>query len=1078
MNLTDTSLRNPVFAWMLMAVTILFGGLAASRIGISQYPDVDYPNISVSVSWSGASPSAVEREILEPLEQSLAQVEGVQQMTSTARSGQARISVTMDLSRDVDLALQDVQAKVAQAQRSLPKDVPAATVSKSNPDDTPILQVVVSGSFSRQILADVAQYQVQQNLQTVEGVGQITMQGQLTRNVRIWLDASRMAEKGVGASDILNAVTKDHVEIPGGAIDAGGRSLSVRMLGEALDLTEFKQLVVRRITETGDESSAMGSAGVTATTTTARTGTATAVTPVESVPVYLEDVAYIEDGFADETSISRLDGQPLQTLGVLKQRGANAVSVASAVREKVDEIQKTLPEGMVVEVLFDTTEFISESVHEVETELVLAILLTAVVCWLFLGSFSSTFNVVLAIPMSLLGTVAVIYFLGFTLNTFTLLALSLSVGLVVDDAIMILENIHRHAEMGKNVRQAAGDGTHEIKFAALAASVAVIAIFLPVIFIQGVIGKFFYQFGITLSIAVGISYLEAITLAPARCAQFLKISHDQGGRVRQGIERAWTALDRFYRRVLGLATAHPIKTQLLSLAVLGLAIVTYTRIPAELMPSQDQSRLNVRLTSDAGASLAASKPILEKAEQIVMAHPEIDRALTTLSAGSGQMTLMLVPPKQRKMKAMELGATLRKELSGIAGLRVSIQDPSIQSFGVGGGGGGGASPISFTLRGADWDTLAAEAVKFKDNLGTTGVVADVTTDYQVGAPEIALEPDRRRASELGVTMADLGNVVSAMVGGNTVGKFAVDGRRIDIRAQLLKDQRSRPEDLSALLIRTQKGDLVPLSMLVTQNERAVLASISRVNRERAITISANVAPGHSQQEGMNVVEEMSKDLPVGYRVVFSGASTQLTDTLSSLGFALLVGIMVAYMVLASQFASFLHPATVLTILPFALSGAAFSLWLSGKSLNMFSMIGVLLLMGIVKKNSIMIVEYSNQLREHAAAAHDESHGQTPELTALEAVRQAGPLRLRPILMTSVATGAAAVPSALGLGAGAETRGPMAVAVIGGLVVSTLLCLVVVPAFYVMTDRWKQRLFKGKRPLPYVPHDAAARPGMG
>lgn len=1051
MNLTDTSLKNPVFAWMLMAVTILFGALAATRIGISQYPDVDYPNISVSVSWTGASPSAIEREIIEPLEQALAQVEGIQQMTSTARQGSARLSVTMNLSRNVDLALQDVQAKVASTQRSLPKDVPAATVSKSNPDDTPILQVVVSGSFSRQLLADVAKYQVQQNLQTVEGVGQITLSGNLDRNVRIWLDASRMAEKGVGATDILGAVSKDHVEVPGGAIETGGRSLSVRMLGEALDLTALKMLVVRRITETGDEGTVGGSAAGGATARAGATGTAVA----DSVPVYLQDVAYVEDGFADETSISRLDGQPLQTLGVLKQRGANAVAVAENVREKVAEIQKTLPEGMRVEVLFDSTEFISESVHEVETELVLAILLTAIVCWVFLGSFSSTFNVVLAIPMSLLGTIAAIYFLGFTLNTFTLLALSLSVGLVVDDAIMILENIHRHAEMGKTIRQAAGDGTHEIKFAALSASVAVIAIFLPVIFIEGVIGKFFYQFGITLSIAVGISYLEAITLAPARCAQFLKISHDKGGRVRQAIERAWTWSERSYAKALVWATEHPAKTQLASLIVLALSIVCYFRIPAELMPSQDQSRLNVRLTTDAGASLQASRPVLERAEAIVMAHPEIDRALTTLSAGSGSMTLMLVPPKERTLKAMELGAILRKELSGIAGLRASIQDPSIQSFGVGGGGGGGgASPISFTLRGADWDTLAAEAVDFKDKLQATGVVADVTTDYQVGSPEIAMEPDRRRASELGITMSDLGNVVSSLVGGNTLGKFATEGRRVDIRARLLRDQRSRPEDLSALLVRTKSGDLVPLSMLVTQKERAVLQTISRTNRERAITISANVAPGHAQQEGMNKVEELAKELPVGYRVVFSGASTQLSDTIGSLGFALLVGVAVAYMVLASQFASFLHPATVLTILPFALSGAAFSLWVSGKSLNMFSMIGVLLLMGIVKKNSIMIVEYANQLREH-----DEG------LSALDAVRKAGPLRLRPIVMTSVATGAAAVPSALGLGAGAETRGPMAVAVIGGLVVSTMLCLVVVPAFYVMTDRWKQRLFGGKKSPP-------------
>jgi multidrug efflux pump subunit AcrB len=423
-NITDVSIKNPVFAWMMMASTILFGILAVSRIGISQYPDVDYPTVTVSLSWPGAAPSAVEREVLDPIEQALAQVEGVQQVASSARTGSARITVTFDISRNVDLALQDVQARVAQAQRSLPRDVPAATVSKSNPDDTPILTVGVSGPFSRQLLSDVARYQVQDKLQTVAGVGQITLNGYLDRNIRIWLDSSRLAEKGVVASDIITAINKEHVEVPGGQLESGGRQLNVRLLGEAIDLGALRKLVVRKVGAT---------------------------------PVYLEDVALVEDGFEDVTSVARLDGIPLQALGVLKQRGTNAVAVAAAVREKVAEIQTSLPEGMKAEVLFDTTTFIEESVHEIELELGLALVLTAIVCWLFLGSLSSTLNVVLAIPMSLLGTVAVIYFLGFTLNTFTLLGLSLAVGLVVDDAVMVMENIYRHAEMGKSRAVAASE---------------------------------------------------------------------------------------------------------------------------------------------------------------------------------------------------------------------------------------------------------------------------------------------------------------------------------------------------------------------------------------------------------------------------------------------------------------------------------------------------------------------------------------------------------------------------------------------------------------------------------------------
>lgn len=1017
MNLTDVSIKNPVFAWMLMALTVLFGLIAGSRVGISQYPDVDYPNITVSVSWPGASPPAVERELVEPLEQALAQVEGVKQMSSQARSGSARITVSFDMSRDVDLALQDVQARVAQAQRSLPKDVPAASVSKSNPDDTPILTIGVSGAFAPQMLSDVAKYQVQERLQTVPGVGQITINGGGDRNVRIWLDATKLAEKGVVASDVIEAVRREHVEVPGGQLEAGDKQLSVRLLGEALDLEAFRGLVVRR---------------------------------TKSGPVHLEDVALVEDGFEDPSSIARLDGVPLQALGVLKQRGTNAVQVASDVRARVAEIQRSLPEGMKIEILADSTVFIEESVHEIEIELVMALVLTAFVCWLFLGSLSSTLNVVLAIPMSLLGTVAVIYFLGFTLNTFTLLGLSLAVGLVVDDAVMVLENIVRHAEMGKDRKKAAGDGTKEITFAALAATLAVVAIFLPVIFMKGVIGKFFFQFGVTLSIAVLLSYLEAITLAPARCAQMLRTGREGRTLVGRVVDRGFSALERGYARLLGGVLRHPIKVLVVAVAITAATLGLVTRIPQEFVPSQDQSRLMVRIQTENGTTPTAAAPIIARAEAIVSRHVEVQRTLTTLQGSNGQMTLTLVPPKQRALSAQGLSAALRKELSQIPGLRASIQDPSQQGFGVQKG-----YPVDFTVRGADWEKLVEHAMKLKADLEASGLVADVNTDYQIGAPEVQVVPDRRRATDLGVSVADLGTTVSALVGGNTIGKFSTGGRRIDVRMRLLASQRTRPEDVSLIRVRATGGELVPMSLLVTQKETPVLQSISRIDRERAIGITANVAPGKSQAEAMAKVRELGKDLPLGYRVVASGQASQLEETTSGLGFALLVGILVAYMVLASQFNSFLHPVTVLTILPLALSGAAVGLFLAGKTLNVFSMIGLLLLMGIVKKNSILLVEYANHVREEDRAA-----------TALDAMAKAGPLRLRPILMTTVATMMAAVPAILGIGPGTETRSPMAAAVLGGLTVSTILSLLVVPAFYVVADRGKGALGRLlRRPAP-------------
>ncbi|HEX7602909.1 MAG TPA: efflux RND transporter permease subunit, partial [Polyangiaceae bacterium] len=433
MNITDICLRRPVFAWMIMAGTVLFGVLAVSRIGVSQFPDVDNPTVSVSVNWAGASPEDVETGVVNPIEDAISQVTGVQEITSSASQGGARITATFDISRNIDLALQDVQAKIAQAQRQLPTAVDAPTVSKSNPDDQPIITIGVSGPFARQLLADIARYQIQDKLQTVPGVGQVQMTGYLNRNVRIWLDADKLVATGTTVTDVTSSLQKQHVTSSGGQMLNGQRALDVRVLGEAADLETLRNIVVRK---------------------------------VGTQQVRLSDVALVEDGFADVTNLARSDGVTVQAMGVLKQPGSNAVGVAKAVRAALADVQKTLPEGMKVAVLFDTTGFIEESVNEIALELGLAVILTGFVCWLFLGSLSSTMNVLFAIPMSLLGTIAVLYFAGYTLNTFTLLGLSLAVGLVVDDAVMVMENIYRHAEMGKDRFKAASEGTKEITFAA------------------------------------------------------------------------------------------------------------------------------------------------------------------------------------------------------------------------------------------------------------------------------------------------------------------------------------------------------------------------------------------------------------------------------------------------------------------------------------------------------------------------------------------------------------------------------------------------------------------------------------
>ena len=1022
MSLTEACIRKPVFAWMIMAATIVFGLVAAQRIGISQFPDVDFPTINISVSWEGANPEAVESDLIEPIEEAVTQVEGVKSITSTARQGSASITVELDLSRNVDLALQDVQTRVSQAQRSLPRDIDPPVVSKTNPEDQPIMWAGVSGPFSQQVVSDFARYRVKERLQTVPGVGEVQLGGSLERNVRIWVDAQKLDARGLTVTDVIGALQREHVELPAGRIETEGREVNVRVMGEALDLETLRGLVVRE--QAGQ-------------------------------PVYLRDVALVEDGFEDIRRVTRVNGQPAQGLGIRKQRGANAVAVAQAVRAELTKIQKEAPEGMEVDIRFDSTKFIEESVHEIEFELLLACILTAFVCWVFLGSLSSTMNVVLAIPMSLLGTVAVIYFLGFTLNTFTLLGLALAVGIVVDDAIMVLENIFRHAEEGKDRVRAAREGTAEITFAALAATLAVVAIFLPVVFMKGVIGKFFLQFGVTLCVAVLLSYVEAITLAPARCAQLLKTSREGRSRVGLWVDRAFSKLERVYERALGWGLKRPWWVLASAALLLGLSVFAFRALPGEFVPSQDQSRLMVRLQTAVGSSLEETNRIFLRAEAFANSRPEVQSVLATVGGGggggissvnAGMLMLTLTPPDQR-MPQSELQQIFRKELNSIPGLRAVVQDMSQAGFTAQRG-----FPVEFSVRGSDWDQLVAASQEVREKLQASGKVVDVDTDYQLGMPELRITPDRARAADLGVPMESVASSINALVGGLRVGKYSTGGRRIDVRLRLLAGQRSRPEDLSLLKVRTANGTLVPLSSLVTQEERPALQAITRRDRERAISVFANVAPGSNQEEALASVDRLSKDLPGGVRVVPGGASVAFRDSMSSLFFALFLGIGVAYMVLGAQFNSFLHPVTVLTILPLSVAGAAFALLATGSTLNIFSMIGLLLLMGIVKKNSIILVDYAIQERERGA-------------DAIQAMLRAGPVRLRPILMTSTATMMAAVPAALALGAGSETRAPMSIAVLGGLSVSTVLSLVVVPAFYVVADRMKTRLgsLLGKKP---------------
>ena len=1007
---------------MLMFACIVFGGIGFSRLGVSQNPDVDFPVVNVDLTMEGAAPEVMESDVVDFIEDSVMAVEGVREISSTSRQGKADITIEFTLETDINEALQDVQARIGQAGRNLPKDLDPPIITKSNPEDRPIMYIALTGTRSPQELADYAKNVLRDKFLTVPGIGEIRLGGYLERNVRIWLDAAKLREKNLTASEVTNAIQSQHIELPAGRLDAENRVANVRVEGEALNLDEIRNLQIA---------------------VNGRT------------PVYLKDVALVEDGFEDRTRVARADGLPSQGLGVIKQRGFSAVEVADAVRKRVAEVQQDLPSGMQLTIRNDSTVFIKEAIHDIEFDIVLAILLTAVVCWLFLGSLSSTFNVVLAIPVSVFGTFAFMYFAGFTLNTFTLLALALCIGIVVDDAIMVLENIYRHAEEGEDKVTAARRGTEQITTAALAATLAIIAIFLPVAFMQGIIGMFFFQFGVVLSVAVAISLLEALTLAPARCSQFLKVGV-RGNWIERQVERSFQFLSRCYRFALRHALSHRYTVLGVSLFIFAFSVFVpfqdlnalTARIPvlnriqfpegikSEMMPSTDLGTMMIRFTTPVGSSIDYTDRVMAQLEAILEKEPGIEGQMAIAGTGDMNSGIMFVSLTDRETRPpqKEIMKDLRGKMNVIPGTRVVLQDLSQAGFSASRG-----YPIELTVRGPDWDELASCSQVMMSALRESGTAVDIDTDYRVGLPEVSVTPDREKATALNVDVRAIATTVNTLVGGTRVGKFKDNGRRYDIRVRLLKNERVRPEDIANLYVKNRDGQQVPLSEVVNVTVQPSLQSITRKDRRRAITVYANPAPGHSQSEALAVVDRAKEQLPEGYDVVLSGGSQVYKESIQSLIFAMVLGLFAAYMVLGSQFNSFVHPITVLMALPFSVTGALFALWVTGGTINIYSMIGIILLFGIVKKNSILLVDYTNQMRERG-------------MTVREALLHACPVRLRPILMTTFAMIAGAIPGAVSTGPGSELRAPMFLCIIGGLVVSTVLTLLVVPCFYSVVDQ--------------------------
>ena len=1014
MTLADLSIKRPVFAWMLMVGIILFGSICYTRLGVSYLPDVDYPTLDISILWPGAAPEVMESELVDPIERRVVAVEGVQKVHSSIDDGEANIYLDFDINRNIDAALQEVQADLQQVR--LPLDVAPPVIYKRNSEEEPILRVVVYGDRPLRELADYVDQYLQTALQTVPGVGDVSVDGFGTRELRLWLDNDKLKKNQLTVLDVENAIQSQHEESPGGYLENAQHEINVRTLGEGTTAAQVgNELILTR-----------GGASI------------------YNSHFHIHDVARVVDDLSDQRSIVRTDGHPAVVININKQRGYNEVQVSDNVQAELASISRSLPPGMKAQIVVDYTRFTRQAVAQTLHELLLAGLLTSVICYLFLGSWSSAINVLIAIPTSIIGAFMALYFFHFTLNLFTLLALALAIGIVVDDAIMVLENIVRHFDMGKNRRKAARDGAREITFAAVAATLAVVAIFLPVAFMSGVIGRFFFQFSVTMTVAVLFSLLESITLTPMRCSKMLGRTNKNGFLARR-VNRFFRTLGQSYRVALNWALNWRWLVLGGSATLFALSLFAFSFLRQEFVPPQDQNFFHLGFEEPMGTSIYAMDRTVRLVERQLRSRPEVAHVVSTTGDGSeansGDFDVVLVDKSQRKISQADLVILFRKQLSALPELKgIDLWFGDLSERGL---SADEPAPVDFAIRGPDYAQLSRITDQLSAQLKATGLVTDLDNDYRSGMPEAQIMPDREAAAQRGVSVDEIARTVNVAIGGMKQGKFTSGGHRYDVDLRLEGTERGLPQDIQRLDVRNEYGELIPLSEVTHIQVRPTLQTVARWNRQRGISVWGWLAPGASQAVVLNKLEKMARPLlPPGYDFSLKGSSSGYMTAFSNLWFALILGLAVAYMVLATQFDSFLQPISVLLALPFSLTGALLALWATNESLNMFSMIGIILLMGIAKKNSILLVEFTNHVRfEDKRPLRD-------------ALLDACPIRLRPILMTSLATMASAVPSALGFGPGSETRMPMATAVIGGILVSTCFTLFVVPCAYSVFARWE------------------------
>jgi HAE1 family hydrophobic/amphiphilic exporter-1 len=993
---------------MLSGVLILFGVISYQRIGVDRFPSIEFPMIAVSTVLPGANPSVVDAAVTNIIETTVNSVPGIDSISSSSRPSLSIVAIQFDLTKNPDVAFNEVQAKINTVLQSLPEDAETPVVRKIEFGAAPILWLTLQGDRTLQQLNQYARNILKKRLETVDGVGGVLIGGERERTIRVHLNIEHMTSLGIAVRDVVSAFQREHFKLPGGYLTGRDREDLLKLDLEFHQVRDLEQLIV---------------------------------TYRGNLPVRLREIATIEDGLAEARRFASFNGKPAIGLGIVKIKNSNTVAIINEVQRRLEtDILPQLPPGLHLSIASNNADYIKEIIAALKEHLVTGTLLAALVVWLFLKSLRSTLIVATAIPVSLMGAIAAIYFAGHTFNFMTMLGLLLLIGVVVDDAIVVLENIFRHREENRqgDVTQVTIQAANEVVFAVLAASFTLVSIFAAVIFIGGIIGQFLRPFAIVVTLGVLVSLFVSVTLTPMLCARYLRVSH-QHGFLYRWLEVPFRLTEDLYRLILRFALRFRWTVVFLAIGVVSSSGHFLGQLGKGFMPEEDEGRLLVAFKTPLGSTLEYTQGRLVEIEKVLQKHPEIDSYFSNIGTGQeGQVTqgsvfVNMVPRTQRTLKQYDLIPKLRLELAKIPGVQ-AFASPAPEV------GGERGEPLQFVLRGQNLYEVARLAKQLQAVLAARSEIGNPDTDLQLDLPEVTMHLDHAKAEELGLSALEVAQALRVLAGGLKVAKYnddPGDGERYDIYLKAGDNTFFRADDLKKIYLRTSQGDMVRLDTIAQFQTGLGAAIITRYNLQYAAFFFAT--PTISEGDAAEIVkQEAAKLLPSGYRIELIGRAKEFGKTVGYLIFAFVTGLILVYMVLASQFNSFIQPLIIMVAQPLAIIGGVFGLWLTGHFLNIYSMIGLVLLVGLVAKNSILLIDLTNQYR---------AQGKEIRVALLEAC----PVRMRPVLMTSLTIILSLLPAAMGIGAGADTNGPLAVAVIGGMVSSTLLTLVVVPAVYSLVE---------------------------